>query len=103
MLIYNTTFNVHQSITDDFIQWIKSQYIPKATQSGHLSFPQLALVMARGEGDDALNYSLQFHVQSVDHLEQWYKQVGSLLVAELGDKFGQKVAGFSTILDKIQL
>lgn len=101
MIIYNTTFHVATDVKEQFLEWIKQHYIPAATSSGHLKKPQLALIMARNEGDDGDNYSMQFQVESVDALEQWYKTSGAMLLSPLGTMFGQKVAGFSTIMSVI--
>lgn len=98
MIIYNTTYHIADSHECEFVEWIKSRYIPRAVECGTLTQPQLALVMGREEGSDGNSYSLQFHVQGVDALESWYRRTGAVLVSELERQFGTHVAGFSTLM-----
>lgn len=101
MVVYNTTYHVADSHEREFIEWIRSCFIPRAVECGTLVRPQLALVMGREEGSDGNSYSLQFHVQSVDALEVWYRRTGAALVSELERQFGSHVAGFSTLMTVI--
>ncbi|MDD2961435.1 MAG: DUF4286 family protein [Muribaculaceae bacterium] len=103
MIIYNTTFHVHPAKEDEFISWIKEYFIPKAIDNNTLTEPQLALIMARQEGDEGNSYSLQFKVESIDILNSWYKGDGTPLINEIGAKFGQHIAGFTTIMNVVEL
>lgn len=103
MIIYNTTYHVELSVVDGFIDWIKEYYTPVAIKSGVLSAPRLSLIMVSEEGDTHKSYSLQFECDSVDHLQAWYGSDGAALVAALEAKFAQKVVGFSTIMNVIDL
>ena len=103
MIIFNTTYHVSDSREREFIEWVKSSYIPKAVQCGTLTQPQFTLIMGREEGGDGNSYSLQFHAPSVDALEVWYRRTGAALVAEIERQFGTHVAGFSTLMQKIEI
>lgn len=103
MYIFNTTYHADSSHIEPFLEWVKNEYIIRATQSKQLSKPQLALIMARENGSDGNNYSLQFKVDSLKILENWYKETGSVLLNELHIKFGHNVSGFSTIMEIIEL
>ncbi len=102
MVVFNTTYHVADSHEREFIEWIRSSYIPRAVECGTLSRPQLALVMGREEGSDGNSYSLQFHAEGVDALEAWYRRTGAGLVAEIESRFGSHVVGFSTLLTVIE-
>lgn len=103
MYIFNTTYHAAGAHIDTFLEWIKKEYITRAIQSKQLSDPQLALIMAKEDGSDGNNYSLQFKVESIDILESWYKETGSSLLNEMHLKFGHQVSGFSTIMKIIEL
>lgn len=102
MIIYNTTYHIHSQSDTEFIDWIKSRYIPIAIESGLLASPQLALIMS-DKKDEGLSYSLQFKVESMDILEKWYKETGLGLVKELETKFSNHIAGFSTLMSLIDI
>ena len=103
MIIYNTTFHAATTVEQEFLAWMKGFYIPEALKGGILKDPQFSLIMARQEGDNGNSYSLQFKAGSVSDLERWYGAAGAELVEAMGKKFGQNVAGFSTIMSVIDL
>lgn len=103
MFIYNTTFHVSNGEKEEFIAWIKSVYVPEALAGKVLKNPRLSLIMAHADNDDGISYSLQFEVNTIDELEKWYKVDGGKLLAKFGEKFQQRVVGFSTIMQCVDL
>lgn len=102
MIIYNTTYHAHESVVDDFLQWLRAEYIPAAIADGRLQEPRLSFVL-NAEESDGKNYSLQFRAKSLDELHAWYEATGDDLVVKFGQRFGHKVAGFSTLLEEVDL
>lgn len=102
MLIYNTTFHCERDCYNDFLDWLRTQYIPRAGQHGGVKEARLARIMGQDEAE-GMSISLQFTTASIDTLSAWYEQCGALLVEELEKKFQQRVAGFSTIMEHIEL
>jgi len=83
------------------LSWLRNHYIPQALTSGELHTPLLTkIISSQNEG---VNYSLQLHVADMQILEQWYAQTGDNLHIELTRKFGEKVVGFSTLLEKVEI
>lgn len=103
MYIFNTTYHAADAHIEPFLEWIKNEYITQAIQSKQLSDPQLALIMAKENGSEGNNYSLQFKVESIDILERWYKETGCALLNKMHLKFGLEVSGFSTIMKIIEI
>lgn len=103
MIIYNTTYHVAETREEEFIQWLRSEYIPRAIAGGELSSPQLTLVMSNEPDRQGNSYSLQFHAPSVEALEIWYRKTGIALVKEIESTFSQHVMGFSTLMQKLDL
>lgn len=102
MIIYNTTFHIDQESLKEALQYLKEEYIPKATASGFLHTPGLLRVMHMAE-DGGCSYSVQFRVKNVDTLNFWLQNEGMLLHKGLVSRFGERVAGFSTLLEEIDL
>ena len=103
MIIYNTTYHVADEREREFIDWLRSHYIPRAIESGELTMPQLTLVMSNEPGKHGNSYSLQFHAPSVEALEIWYRKTGIRLVEEIESTFSQHVVGFSTLMQKLEI
>ena len=77
-------------------------YSQSRPSTGGLSEPRLTLVL-NAEESDGRNYSLQFRANDVDTLRAWYEEVGDDLVEEMAKRFGHQVAGFSTLLEEVDL
>lgn len=102
MIIYNTTFLVMDAVRDDFLAWVRTVYVPRATQGRMLVAPTLARVMGSAE-DGAESYALQFRAHSAESLQEWKEAIGEVLIADMTRRFGNAVMGFSTMMAKIEL
>lgn len=101
MIIYNTTYQIDPSVLDEALSWIRLELIPSLLSSEHLKNPRLVRVMT----DDKLNhsYSLQFEIESVEMLNDWYRKHGASIYAGLTKKYGNNLLGFTTLLENIEL
>lgn len=102
MIIYNTTYTVTSGDAKNFIIWINEAYIPKATEDGLLKNARLLQILTHKDPDTEC-FSLQFEVESVGLLQKWYAQSGKTLVDDMLKLFGEKVVGFSTIMNDVTL
>lgn len=102
MIIYNTTFHIHRDVREGCLAYLKNSYIPKAIQGGILRAPSLMRVL-NSENEEGESFSLQFHVQDVDALNQWLREVGKALQQELIGRYQENVVGFSTLLEEMDL
>ena len=100
MIVYNTTFSVSGDAVEEFIEWIRSTYVPQAMQGGRVSAPQLMRIMAQQEG--GVGYALQLQAPSLGELQRWYQSTGKQLMADLTAHFG-RIAGFSTMMEQIEI
>jgi hypothetical protein len=101
MLIYNTTFHIEDDIRDAYLEYMKQQYIPEAVNSGFVYAPCFARIHPQHEERGA-SYSLQLKVKNMDTLNYWLETEGKRLQLELSVKFGNKAAGFATLLEEIE-
>lgn len=102
MIIFNTTYHLEHVVSQKCVQFFKDEYIPKALESGLLTSPALSKVHA-AHGESGVTYALQFKVKDIATLEVWVAETGEGLKNELLKKFGNQVAGFSTLLEEIEL
>lgn len=102
MIIYNTTFHIHQDILDECLAYLKSDYIPKAARSGILRTPRLRRVL-QSANEEGESYSIQFHTDDIDSLNRWIREEGAALQQALINRYREKIVGFSTLLEEITL
>ena len=102
MLIYNTTFHCEKACYNEFVTWMRTVYIPTALQTNGLSEARMARIMGQDE-NEGISITVQFSTTSLDTLSAWYEACGAKLIEQLETKFQQKVVGFSTIMEQIEL
>lgn len=102
MIIFNTTYHVDNLILNDFIVYLRSEFIPQATKSGELTHPRLTRILSHGE-EEGSNFALQFEVTDPEKLDDWYDETGDQLNEEMVGRFGERVVGFSTLMEVIDL
>lgn len=101
MIIFNTTYCIDSSMLEAGLLWLKEDYIPKALVSGQVHTPRLSKILS--DETDGVNYSLQFLVESIEELEIWYQATGDSLYQDMMGRFGEKMLGFSTLLEEVDL
>ncbi len=100
MIIFNTTYHVDQEVHDEYIKYIREVFIPNALASGFLYEARLVRIVAQ-HNEPGTNYSLQFRVKNNDTLDLWLSMAGNQLNKDLVARFGNKVAGFVTLLEEV--
>ena len=100
MILLNTTFHVHTSVNNAFIQWVKSTYIPKALESGHFSQPIFSRIMMQVD-PEAVSYAVQLQASSHCDAETWHDTIAAQLKEELARLWGERVLHFSTYMEII--
>lgn len=102
MLIFNTTFHLDDSVHEECVRYLIDKYIPQSLTGGLLEQPSLARIEIRHE-EGGCSYAIQFKTKDMDTLNQWAAGVGASVQKGLADTFGNKVTGFSTLLEEIPL
>ncbi len=101
MIIYNTTYHVDCTVSGEFIDWMRSTFVPRAVASGIVCCPRLMRLMGHNEGGVCI--AMQLQAPTLRDLQQWNVKVGKPLHDELTQRFGNKVAGFTTFMENIEL
>lgn len=102
MIIFNTTYHLEQDVHDEAIEFLKKTYVPRAIASALLYSPRLSRIYVQYEENGA-SYALTFRVKDMETLDKWMDTEGVVLDSELKDRFGERVIGFSTLLQRIEL
>jgi len=89
------------SVSGDFIDWMRNYYVPRAVESGMVEKPRLMRLMGHKEGGAC--YALQLQAATLSDLQRWNQAVGKVLHEKLSKRFGDKVAGFTTFMENIDL
>ncbi len=101
-LIINTTFVVHNSIENEFLEWLKNVYLKSAEASGAFASHCVARVLTRIEPDTE-SIAVQFRTTHKERAEQWHDDTAALLRDDLHSRFADRLMFFSTPMEVIDL
>ena len=102
MIIYNTTFSVPKELQNEFLDFIRDEYIPMSIKSNIMREPRLTRIFSREDNDDH-SYALEFKIDTIVALEEWNKIDGEKLYLLIISRFKQNIQGFATLLQHIDL
>lgn len=102
MIIFNTTYHIDEDIHDECLLFFTNNYIKKAEESKLIKEFRMALIHS-AQDTGGYNYSVQFLFDNIDDLESWMKTAKQDLDDFIVSKYEQKVCGFCTIMEEIDL
>lgn len=103
MIIYHTTFHLSDEIYLRGLDYLRTVYIPSVTRSEILHSPKMQRVLDKEGDGNGVSLSVQFYVENEEILEDWMYKEGIKLQEEMMEKFQDQLAGFTTLLEVIEL
>ena len=100
MIIYNVTINIHESVHDQWMDWMQNKHIDDMLATGKFSAARLVKVLV-DEEMGGTTYSVQFTTDSKETLEKYYAEDAPALREEGLKLFGDKMLAFRTELELI--
>ncbi len=101
MYIFNTTFMIDDSITNDWKEWMNRNFVPTMKDLVKEIRVELYEVMAVVQ-EGHTNYSCQMQVTNPAHLDTINKY-NAILIDNAKGKFGEKCLSFSSILNEVKI
>ena len=99
MMIYNETFNIDDTIHQEWREWVQ-EYIPEVLGTGLFSKLVFSKVLITEEMGGT-TYSLQYYTRSEAALKAYQKHIYNQLQSEAVKRFGDKMLAFRTELELI--
>ena len=100
--ILNTTFVVHDTVSPDFLCWLRDVYVPAAQASGVFTDVRVARVLTRVEPDTS-SIAVQFMADSAQRIADWHECEASKLHADLHARWADRLLHFTTFMETIDL
>jgi Domain of unknown function (DUF4286) len=101
MFFYNITVNVEQDVAEDWLQWIKTVYVPQIMRTGYFKEQKVLRLLNEIEGNTGVTYALQFECLSMGALSAYLDRVAPLLQKEHYERYAGKHVSFQTILQEV--
>ncbi|MCV9927653.1 DUF4286 family protein [Flavobacterium sp. LS1R49] len=100
MIIYNITTNIHESVHDQWLNWMQQKHIPEILATGKFSSARIVKVLV-DEEMGGITYSVQYVTDSKETLERYYLEDEPAFNQEALRLFADKMLSFRTELEFI--
>jgi hypothetical protein len=100
MILYNVTINIHESVHNQWMQWMQEKHINEVLATGKFSAARMVKVLVEEEMGGT-TYSIQYTTDSKETLQRYYDEDAPRLREEGLRLFGDKMLAFRTELELI--
>ena len=100
MIYYNVTINIHESVHDQWLDWMQNKHIKDVIATGKFSSARMVKVLVEEEMG-GLTYAVQFTTDSKETLQRYYNEDAPRLREESAKLFGDKMLAFRTELELV--
>ena len=100
MIIYNVTINIHESVHDQWMQWMQEKHIADVLATGKFISARMVKVLIEEEMG-GVTYSIQYTTDSKATLNKYYQEDAPKLREEGLQLFGDKMLAFRTELELV--
>ena len=100
MILYNVTINIHESVHDQWMDWMQNKHIQEVLATGKFSSARMVKVLVEEEMGGT-TYSIQYSTDSKETLQKYYDEDAPRLREEGNQLFGDKMLAFRTELELI--
>lgn len=100
MIIYNVTTNIHESVHDTWLHWMRETHIPQVLETGKFTSAKLVRVLV-DEEMGGKTYAVQYLTDSKETLQRYYDHDAPALREEAHKLFGDMALSFRTELELV--
>lgn len=97
MIIYNVTVKIDIDHHVEWLNWMKTEHIPKVMKTGFFLKNELARVMV--DDEDGRTYSIQYRCNTLRDFEEYQRDFAPHLQKEHLDRYRDKFVAFRTLLE----
>lgn len=98
MILYNVTINIHESVHEQWLNWMHTKHINDVLATGKFISARLVKVLVEEEMG-GITYAIQYTTDSKETLQRYYDEDASRLREEGNRLFGEKMLAFRTELE----
>lgn len=102
MTLINTTFYVDTSVENEFLDWVRSTYVPSAMDTDGFRRPVFTRLLLEPQ-EGMTGYAVQVTAPGTDAATRWHDGCACELRTALTARFGHKVLFFTTYMEEIEL
>lgn len=100
MLLYNVTVGIDKEIEQEWIDWMKQQYIPVVMKTEMFTDWKMYRVLHDQE-DGSVSYSIQYFAVDIQEVVNFVEKIEPELNIEFQKRFKDRHVAFRTLLEEV--
>jgi hypothetical protein len=100
MLLYNVTIGIDKAVEQEWLSWMKDNYIPGAMSSNLLVESKIFKVL-HDEEEPTVSYSVQFLSENIQMISLYLEKIEPILSEALMQRFKDRHVAFRTLLEQV--
>lgn len=100
MLLYNITTGIDKEIENEWVSWMRGQYIP-AVMSTDMFVDWKMFKVLHDQDENTVSYSVQYFSETIEQVVQFVEQIEPELNKELQRRYKDRHVSFRTLLEQV--
>lgn len=101
MILYNITFKIEEKVANDWLSFMKDDYLPLIFKTGYIESYKILKLLNDEYSEDGVTYTVQFHLENMAQLTNYQALYEEPLEEKLHKNFGGKFVFFKTWLKEV--
>ena len=101
MLLYNVTIGIDKDVEEEWIEWIRTNHIPKVMNTGLFVDSRMYKIL-HDEDDGTVSYSIQYFSKNINSVTEYLQKFAPAIIEEHRSQFKDKHVVFQTLLEEIK-
>ena len=100
MIIYNVTVKVEPQIEEEWLNWIRSEYIPEIMNTGCFTECKIVRLLELDDSEGP-TYAIQYSALSKDDYNRYIDFYSSEFLKKSFDKWGEQFIAFRSVMEVV--
>ena len=100
MFLYNVTVGIDKEIEQDWVVWIKQNYIPAILATGFFRESKLYRIVTPDD-EHSVSYSIQLFAEKIEQVVEYLNQHTATIIETHRLKFKDQHVIFNTLLEEV--
>lgn len=101
MIVYSITMNIEKQIHQEWLDWMKLNYVDLLMETGLLVEQKVLRLLNEEEDNPGVTYSFQFTIKNKEDLTTLLEMYEQELIRQVYKKFQGRFVEFRTILEVV--
>ena len=101
MIVYNVTINVHEAVSDEWLNWMKETHLPQVMETGMFTSHAMYRLLTRQEDEEGITYCIQYFSHTIEDYEKYKSEYAAALQAETMKRFGGHFHAFRSLMELV--